>query len=272
MDFDTFNMKFTTDFNLDTLSVRRGHWPYDKYSHRLDKPRRINGLYLITDHPAEFLLPNGERLQGRRGDLFLLPKGSLYDLHFSVPEGQEALPLLINFRMTDIEGRELTTESPVRLLCRDEQKLAPLFAAALHHYESAASPAALKAVVFEIFSHVFPLKESDPLCLGYIHRHYTAKFSIPLLAKRCALSESAYRKQFKEQTGLSPVQYINRLKIEKACLMLAHEEMRPVEISDLLGFYSLAYFYKVFKSITGLTPREYVRQNEMGRLDSSSRL
>ena len=71
------------------------------------------------------------------------------------------------------------------------------------------------------------------------------------------MSETAYRKRFRQLTGQSPVQYINRLKIEKACQMLLSGDISPNDISDFLNFYSLPYFYKVFKDITGMTPHQY---------------
>ena len=55
----------------------------------------------------------------------------------------------------------------------------------------------------------------------------------------------------------SPVKYINRLKIDVACKMLCHDELPPREVCDFLNFYSLPYFYKVFKETRGCTPIQY---------------
>ena len=72
------------------------------------------------------------------------------------------------------------------------------------------------------------------------------------------MSETAYRKRFKAVTGAAPLQYINNLKIEKARQMLLDsEDISVKEICDILNFYSLPYFYKVFKEHTGLTPMKY---------------
>ena len=72
---------------------------------------------------------------------------------------------------------------------------------------------------------------------------------------------SADLKRFRQLTGLSPVQYINRLKIEKACQMLRSDDISPSAISDFLNFYSLPYFYKVFRDHTGMTPNQYREQD-----------
>ena len=186
----------------------------------------------------------------------LLPKGSFYAITFPLPPGVTAHPCMLNFRLTDKDGNEPQLDEGIRFLCRDSGNLLPLFTACAQLYKRAA-PARLKAKTFELFDAIFPLSESDECCLAYINRHYTDRFSIPRLAQRCALSETAYRKRFKHLTGVSPVQYINRMKVEKACQMLSMDAMSPKDISEFLNFTSLPYFYKVFRDQTGITPQQY---------------
>lgn len=256
MTFKEFNELFTVDFNIDSIiSVRQSR----KVSYRanyLDMPRRSMGLLLLTDCGATVDLPGGSRLQATAADVLLLPKGANYAISFSPADGNISHPVMINFRITDTAGNEQFPDCGVIRLCRDNGTLLPLFTAAAQLYKSAA-PAPLKAKVYELFGTLFPLAETDECCIGYINRHYTDTFSVPQLAKRCALSETAYRKRFKALTGLSPVQYINALKIDKACLMLVSGDMSPGAISDFLNFSSPSYFYKVFKDHTGMTPNEY---------------
>lgn len=166
---------------------------------------------------------------------------------------------MINITLTTIEGEDAAPDCDVMRLCRDNGVLLPLFHAAAQHYKSA-PPSRLKGTVFELLGRLFPVQEEDECCIAYINRNYTDRFRIPELAKRSGMSEPVYRKRFKQLTGQSPVQYINRMKIEKACQMLCGTEMTPASISELLNFYSLPYFYKVFKDITGVTPSQYANR------------
>ncbi len=259
MDFQQFNYFFTTDFNIDSITCTRGEWTLDKRAARAKKPRRNTGLFLLTDYPALFELPDGSEVRGEAGDVILLPKGARYTLRLLVPSDKTGHPILLNFRPSTPEGQEAVPACGVRWLCRDDGSLLPLFTAALRLYTTA-SPAQLKSTVYDLFSRLFPVNERDDCCINYIHRHYTDRFSIPALAKRCSMSETTYRKSFKKLTGLSPVQYINHLKIEKACQMLSGDDIRLQDISDFLQFYSLPYFYKVFKDHTGLTPNQYLNK------------
>ena len=256
MNIQMLNTIFTSDVNLDNITSVRQNWNADTNYNRMEIPRHRNALLLLTDYPAVFQLPNGKSLQANVGEIVLLPKGSRYVLRFLVPNGHQTHPIVVNFRLSDSDGNEIIYDTGVIRLCSDDGSLAPLFYASAELYKSA-SIIRLKAKIFELFGELFPIIENDVCCIEFINQHYTEKFSIPILAQKCALSESAYRKRFKQLTGLSPIQYINKLKIEKACQLILTGDINMQEISDFLNFYNLPYFYKVFRENTGLTPLQY---------------
>lgn len=264
MDFQEFNQVFTSDFNISRVTAMRLNRTADSPYTWLETPRRRHGLLLLTDYPAKFTFPDGSVLHGQPKDLILLSKGARYLLSFSVPEGMVTHPLAVHFGVLDEQGQEPEQKPGVVRLCRDDGTLLPMFRTAAQLYQTA-SPARLKAKVYEILGSIFPIADTDECCIDYINRNYTRQFSIPALAERCALCETAYRKRFKELTGLSPVQYINRLKIEKACQLILADDFSMQDISDFLNFYNLPYFYRVFRSITGTTPMQY-RQNSTSGL------
>ena len=74
-------------------------------------------------------------------------------------------------------------------------------------------------------------------------------------------SESNLRVKFKDYMGISPNEYRTKSRIEKAKNLLATSQMSVKEITYLLGFYDESYFYKVFKTETGITPKEYRNTN-----------
>lgn len=256
MTFEKLNEIFTSDFNLDRIVATRQSWNSGARFSRQDRPRKSHGLFLLTDFSATYDLLDGTFLQAQPGDLLLLPRGAQYITTFSGPAEKVTHPLMINFHLTDQEGNEIMLGQRVLRLCRDNGTFYPLFSAASQLYINTA-PARLKSKVFEVFGELFPIADTDECCIAYIGRHYTDDLSIPSLAQRCALSETVYRKRFKQLTGLPPVRYINQLKIDKACQMLQSGDVSPQQISNFLNFYSLPYFYKVFKEHTGLTPNQY---------------
>ena len=259
MDIMQLNGLFSSDFNLDNITSVRQNWNAETRYNRMEIPRHRNALLLLTDYPAVFQFSDNHTLRAKVGDIVLLPKGARYMLRFLVPEGHHTHPIVVNFRLTDTDGNELEVDTGVIRLCTDDGTFAVLFQSSAQLYRSA-SPVLLKAKIYELFGNLFPISERDECCIGYINQHYTEKFSIPNLAQRCALSEGAYRKRFKMITGLSPIQYINKLKIEKACQLILTGDISMQEISDFLNFYNLPYFYKIFKDYMGITPIQYREQ------------
>ena len=257
MDLQTFKTFFYSDFNVNSIYATRQRWNQELPGvNLLQIPRRCYGFLLLTDYPATFTFPNNRSISAEAGDVMLLPKGACYTVTFHTPPEKTARPILLNCRLFHPNGTEPVLDFSVTRLCKDNGTLLPLFteAAELH---IGAHPAQLKSTVYRILSNLFPLSREDDCCIGYINSHITEQFSIPQLAKRCALSESVFRRRFHQLTGQSPIQYINKLKIEKACQLLDSGDIRPTDISAFLNFYSVSYFYRVFKSITGCTPNEY---------------
>ena len=92
----------------------------------------------------------------------------------------------------------------------------------------------------------------------YLDSHIADNVPIPALAKMCLLSVSAFRKAFKEYTGMSPVQYRMYTKIAKAKQLLDDSDSPTVkQVALALGFDDETYFYRVFCKFTGMTPNEY---------------
>ena len=258
MHLSDFKAFLQTDFHLSEIYAVQQRWGRKLTGvDLLDAPRRSNGLLLLTNCDAIYTLADGSVQQAHAGDVVLLPKGARYAVRFSVPSDGTAQPFLLNFRLHDLSGAEILPAFSVTRLCKDSGKLLPLFTETATLYKANAHPAQLKAAVYQIFSLLFPLEQADDCCIAYINTHFPEQFSIPQLAKRCALSESVYRRRFHQLTGLSPIQYINRLKIEKACQLLQGGDISLRDISDFLHFYSVSYFYRVFKAIVGCTPNAY---------------
>ena len=77
------------------------------------------------------------------------------------------------------------------------------------------------------------------------------------LADTSCLSKDHFSRLFKHETGISPLQYINQKKIEKAQLMLVTSNMPVKNIASSLACDNYSYFNRLFKKMTGVPPQEY---------------
>ena len=90
-----------------------------------------------------------------------------------------------------------------------------------------------------------------------LNSKYANKWSISSMANYCKLSESYFSHMFKERMGLSPMQYLNNQRMEKAKDFLLSNSMTISNIAHLVGFDDPLYFSRVFKKYTGYSPKEY---------------
>ncbi len=95
------------------------------------------------------------------------------------------------------------------------------------------------------------------LLLDKLDKEYTEPISLSALAELAGLNEKYLFRIFKEYTGSTPVQYINRLRIDRACHEMAINSLSVTDAAYASGFNELSYFSKVFKKYKGITPGQY---------------
>ena len=96
--------------------------------------------------------------------------------------------------------------------------------------------------------------------LQYIHNHFAEKITLDDLASLEHISKSYLCRQFKQQTGMTVVAYINNLRIETAKRMLLGSAMSVSEIAYEVGFESPKYFYRAFKALVGESPAGFCKK------------
>lgn len=93
--------------------------------------------------------------------------------------------------------------------------------------------------------------------LSYISAHFESELRVAQMAKACAMSESHFRRTFAQIMGVSPLEYLNRYRIQRAKEML-HESRRPVQnIAMDCGFVSIATFNRNFMRYVGYSPSDW---------------
>lgn len=88
------------------------------------------------------------------------------------------------------------------------------------------------------------------------------ELDVPFLATNMCISRSSLFKKVKAITGLGIIDYVNKLRVDKSIILMNTTSMSISEISEMLGFSSLRYFSKVFKTIKGELPSTYRKQND----------
>ena len=99
--------------------------------------------------------------------------------------------------------------------------------------------------------------------LEYVNKNYMdATLRIETLAGLCGLSETHFRRVFKEQTNMTPSAYVNLVRIQHACELMRKSNLAMDAVSDSVGFESTSSFTRNFKKFLDITPYQWKKHPE----------
>ncbi|SFW34364.1 AraC-type DNA-binding protein [Chitinophaga sancti] len=93
--------------------------------------------------------------------------------------------------------------------------------------------------------------------LHYIQEHLTEKIAVDALSRKAYLSRNLFFKWFREQFGITPLEYINKERVKLAKQLLSQPLQNVNTVSKQCGFSDVNYFVRVFKQVEGITPKAY---------------
>ena len=98
--------------------------------------------------------------------------------------------------------------------------------------------------------------------LQYIITHYAEPIKVKELASMCHISETHFRRIFSSYMNMSPLEYINQVRIRMACEHLKRTDEPIAEIAVKCGFSTNSTFNRNFKQLLGVTPMEWRKRPE----------
>lgn len=112
--------------------------------------------------------------------------------------------------------------------------------------------------------HPMNQKEKDKTILAnsikhYLETHHSEDISLESLSSSMYISPTYMSKLFKQETGESPINYLIKVRMEKAKELLKQNQYSIKEIANLVGYQDAYHFSKLFKKSTGISPSEYMK-------------
>lgn len=228
-----------------------------------------NKLYFIID--GEGYLKIGEReYYPKPNQLFLMPANvmqsyqtisentfSKYWCHFTA--AIDSIPL---FRLVGCADYVAISE-PDLLKDKFEQLVY------WQHQDKLSSGLRIRAILLEIIAVFLENNENVRLnseksghidkiqeVMQYIEAHLSDNISLEQISQIAHFHPNYLIRLFKETTGLPPIQYMNRLRMERAKSLLNGTAWTISAVADAIGMEN-SYFSRMFKEYTGVTPTEY---------------
>lgn len=100
------------------------------------------------------------------------------------------------------------------------------------------------------------------LMIEIIHDKYPTRLTLNDISEQCQMSCTYLNVKFKNETGYTFNDYLNRYRIQKAVDLLRENQYKVYEIAEMVGFSDYKYFIKVFKKYIGCSPARFINENQ----------
>ena len=237
----------------------------------MNAPRPCFFLGAMLDGSAVFESALGNAEEVHEGDLIFIPQGSKYRSVWGNQSNNVYISLRFNFEPNKgfADPETLLVQKIEDTECKNLSK--KLLDAYLFYTSEPKETLRALACFYDCLASILPRLKRAALpandrrlapAIDYIRTHLSEDTPASHLAALCSMSEPNLYLLFRKQMGETPVEYKNRLRIERAQqLLLLHSDMSIEQIADAAGYETAAYFRRRFKDFTGESPREFRRKN-----------
>ena len=98
--------------------------------------------------------------------------------------------------------------------------------------------------------------------MEYLKAHYAETLSLDILSQLVGYTPQYLSSLFSEEVGMSIQMFLQRMRIEEACRLLAHTNLSMAEVAAAVGYQDTRHFSKVFRRYQVISPREYRKTAE----------
>lgn len=95
----------------------------------------------------------------------------------------------------------------------------------------------------------------------YFEANYQEKALLSNFCEKHHYNLQYISRRFKKETGLTALEYLQKIRIDKACNLLAGSKLTIREIAHRTGYDDIKFFNRVFRKMVGMTPGEYRKQS-----------
>ena len=245
-----------THAETEILCCLKGNLEYEFAGHA--KVSLHSGCYLVVPAHKRHRLTGGMDGPCRRLSFYLKPARAHLDglVPFTGPEYGTLLGDILKKRFSPRAflpsanlPRIATLADARKLTARERFELRILTANALLSFASTISSA-----------HDIPNTKIMTEATRWLEDHYAEKVTIDQLTTFMGYRKSRLFTLFRDLTGLTPIEWLNQLRVEKAAVLLADRTLSIQQVCRAVGFQSQAFFAKMFRRYKGLSPSRYRAQ------------
>ena len=252
-------------FSIDRIVfVRKGLDPSGNEYTNYKSGRGVCGLVAVLDGYAEYEFSDGRKKILHAGEIAIFSHKTAYTVRYN-GEGM-FLHYTVNFALS--EKHNLPADETY-LKPSDITQIASVCEGIISEINKGHPASNLKAMsyLYSVLSEIYSddkveLSDRNEYlsilpAVSFMESDYGSKITLDLLAKKCLMSVTSFRRTFKNVYAVSPMEYLLRIRMSHAKALLKHTHMSINEIARECGYTDTEHFCRTFKARFDMTASEY---------------
>ena len=254
------------NYNAVLINTLKQLWQTTKFFQCFGKPKKHNLFLFLNGCSITYTDKSKRTVVAKSGDLVYTPIGSEYKAQLSDFKDEASHTVGINFLLLDEMGESVILSNDILVFRGSDYPALPLLFGKVLRRDAYQPLAKSRIALMEILCAIAtpnlgkPSLDSVTKALDYLTEHIEDNPTVAELSSLSGVSEVYFRKLFRAHMGVSPSEYRNSQRLERARSYLEYGEISVQEISDSLGYSTVSHFIKEFKRKHGVSPLRYRRQ------------
>ena len=226
------------------------------------KERHYDGIVYLLEGEAKYCFIDGRNIVLSAGDCIYLPRETPYTIRCS--PNLPFVHMTVNFNLAEQNflGNKITKKHLSNGIKFEQVfgRMIHIWAVRHHFYEERCIGFLYELLYLlenEVCTNASPYLNKIAPARQYLDEHFTEEVSPDALSRLCGMSPSYLRRLFRQALGETPSEYKRRLRMAMAKDLLLGSQMTVSQVAVLCGYEDLAYFSRVFRKTTGVSPSRF---------------
>ena len=238
---------------------------------RVNSTTRGDYVLAYAQSGSAFYSIDGEDFHVKKGNVLFIKDGQIYRAKTDAENPWVFFGLGFAIETGDAETDKLISELPNVFRSSDSSQMAADFAELYRIWSAKSTGYLIKCrslildIIYMLLSDEFRRSKASvhygkiESIVDMMRENCDKSYSLEELCTISGLSSSHFRMLFKEMTGLSVVQFQNRLRMDRAKDLILSGSCNVTEAASAVGFSNVYYFSRLFRKLTGKNPSEYLK-------------
>lgn len=274
MNIINFSDLYKTEFRIgEPYGAFQDYWyNVGNYFSCLNSPKTSHTLLWFKNCSGIIKNKDGTVIYATEGNLLYTPKGTEYSIRFEGTAPGQVSSVFFHFQLYDVNNNEFAlSDKPFICLEKADTTTEIDFETIASEMErNVFCVPMILSCIYRILGHISATEHNNVSRYNYSYirkgiqlLESDGNMKIKDIAKLCGMSECYFRRIFQEYSGETPAKFRQNRRMEKAKQMLLSDMFSVQEIAEKLHFTDIHHFSKTFKSIVGVSPKEYIKKSRM---------